>query len=96
MLKTHASHWNLERLDVFEVRLSSNFAPKPQKVSKLVAAVEHQIAVNPSVFHKFLSFLRADPSLVYIADAMSDLYRKCSSITRCFVAKPALTWNSTL
>ena len=68
------------------------------KESKLVhvAAVEDQIGVNPSVFHKFLSMLREDPSLVYVADAMSDLYRKCSSITRCFVAKPALTWNSTL
>ena len=66
------------------------------KESKLVAAVEDQIAVNPSDFHKFLSMLREDPSLVYIADAMSDLYRKCSSITRCFVAKPGLTWNSTL
>ena len=66
------------------------------KESKLVAAVEDQIAVNPSVFHKFLSMLREDPSLVYIADGMSDLYRKCSSIIRCFVAKPALTWNSTL
>ena len=46
------------------------------KESKLVAAVEDQIAVNPSVFHKFLSMLRGDPSLVYIADAMSDHYRK--------------------
>ena len=64
--------------------------------SKLVAAVEDQIAVNPSVFHKFLSMLREDPSLVYIADAMSDSYRKYSSIARCIVAKPALTWNSTL
>ena len=48
------------------------------KESKLVAAVEDQIAVNPSVFHKFLSMLRGDPSLVYIADAMSDHYRKCN------------------
>ena len=66
------------------------------KKSKLVAAVEDQIAVNPSVFHKFLSMLREDPSLVYIADAMSDSYRKYSSTTRCIVAKPALIWNSTL
>ena len=48
------------------------------KELKLVAAVEDQIAVNPSVFHKFLSMLRGDPSLVYIADAMSDSYRKCN------------------
>ena len=48
--------------------------------------MEDQTAVNPSVFHKFLSFLRADPSLAYIADAMSDSYRKCNSITRYFVA----------
>ena len=79
MLTTLASCWNL---DVFEARLSSIFASKPQKLSKLVAAVEDQIAVN-TVFHKFLSFLRADPSLAYIADAMSD---SCSNITRYFVA----------
>ena len=71
---------------MFEVRLSPTFVSKPQKVSKLVAAVEDQTAVNPSVFYKFLSFIKADPSLVYIADAMSDSYRKCSRITRYFVA----------
>ena len=48
------------------------------RVSKLVAAVKDQIVANPSVFHKFLSVLRGDPSLVYIADAMSDHYCKCS------------------
>ena len=50
----------------------------PCMTSKLVATVEDQIMVNPSVFHKFLSVLRENPSLVYIADAMSDHYRKCS------------------
>ena len=46
------------------------------RASKLVAAVKDQIVVNPSVFNKFLSVVREDPSLVYIADAMSDHYRK--------------------
>ena len=48
------------------------------KTSKLLAAVKDQIMTNPSVLHKFLSVVRGDPSLVYIADAMSDHYRKCS------------------
>ena len=48
------------------------------KSSKLVAAVKDQTMVNPSVLHKFLSVVREDPSLVYIADDMSDHYRKCS------------------
>ena len=48
------------------------------RVSKLVAAVKDQIVMNPSVLHKFLSVVRGDPSLVYIADAMSDHYRKCN------------------
>ena len=51
------------------------------RASKLLAAVEDQIKVNNAVLHTFLSVLRGDPSLVYIADAMSDHYRKCSSIT---------------
>ena len=46
------------------------------RASKLVAAVKDRIVVNPSVFNKFLSVVREDPSLVYIADAMSDHYRK--------------------
>ena len=46
------------------------------RASKLVAAVKDQIVANPSVLHKFLSVVRGDPSLVYIADAMSDHYRK--------------------
>ena len=49
--------------------------------SKLIAAVEDQIMVNPSILHQFLSVLRRDPSLVYLADAMSDHYRKCRSVT---------------
>jgi len=48
------------------------------KASKLLAIVKDQIVANPSVFPKFLSMLRGDPSLVYIADAMADSYRKCS------------------
>ena len=47
------------------------------RASKLVAAIKDQIVMNPSVLHKFLSVVRRDPSLVYIADAMSDHYRKC-------------------
>ena len=46
------------------------------RASKLVPAVKEQIVVNPSVFNKFLSVVREDPSLVYIADAMLDHYRK--------------------
>ena len=46
------------------------------KASKIVAAVKDQIVVNPSVLHKFLSVMRRDPSLVYVADAMSNHYRK--------------------
>ena len=48
------------------------------RTSKLVAAVKDQIKKNSSVFHKFLSVVRRDPSLVYIADTMSDHYRKCN------------------
>ena len=48
------------------------------RASKLVAAVEDQIAVNPSILHKFLLVVRRDASLVYIADAMSDHYSKCT------------------
>ena len=51
-------------------------SPAPYRASKLVAAVEDQIIVDPSVLPKFLSVVRGDPSLVYIADAMSDHYRK--------------------
>ena len=50
------------------------------KASKLVAAVKDQITKNPSVLHKFLSVVIRDPSLVYIADAMSDHYRKYIAI----------------
>ena len=48
------------------------------RASKLVAAVKDQIVANASVLCKFLSVMREDPSLVYIADAMSDHYRKCN------------------
>ena len=44
--------------------------------TKLLSAVECPIELNPDIFHTFLSVLREDPSLVYIADAMSDEYRK--------------------
>ena len=46
------------------------------RATKLVAAVKDKIIVNPFVLHKFLSVVRGDPSLVYIADAMSNHYRK--------------------
>ena len=46
------------------------------RASKLVAAVKDQIVMNRSVLQKFLSVVRGDPSLVYIADAMSDHFRK--------------------
>ena len=49
--------------------------------SKLIAAVEDQIAVKASIFHTFLSVVRGDSSLVYIADAMSDHYSKCSCMS---------------
>ena len=52
-------------------------SPAPYRASKLVAAVEDQIMVDSSVLWKFLSMVRRDSSLVYIADAMSDHYRKC-------------------
>ena len=52
--------------------------PESQKVTKVLLAVEDQIVLNPSILHKFLSVVRADPSLVYIADALSDQYRKYS------------------
>ena len=49
--------------------------------AKLMSAVEDQIMVKPSALDKFLSVLRRDPSLVYLADAMSDHYRKFSRVT---------------
>ena len=54
-----------------------------QKVCRLLLAVEDQIVVNPSVLHKFLSVMRGDPSLVHLADAMSDHYSKCSGECNC-------------
>ena len=51
------------------------------RASKLVAAVESQIVLSPLILHTFLSVVRGDPSLVYIADAISDHYRKCSVCT---------------
>ena len=58
-------------------------SPAPYRASKLVAAVEDQIMVNPPVLHKFLSVVRGDPSLVYIADAMCDFYRECIISSAC-------------
>ena len=55
------------------------------RASKLVAAVKDQIMANPSVLHKFLSVVRGDPSLVYIADAMSDSYRECIVSSVCCI-----------
>ena len=55
------------------------------RASKLVAAVKDQIVANPSVLCKFLSVVRGDPSLVYIADAMSDSYRECIVSSVCCI-----------
>ena len=55
-------------------------SPAPYRPSRLVAAVEDQIIMNPSILPKFLSVVRRDPSLVYIADAMSDDYRKYNAL----------------
>jgi len=44
--------------------------------TKLLSAVECPIELNPGTFHTFVSVLRGDSSLVYLADAMSDEYRK--------------------
>lgn len=52
-----------------------------QKVTKVLLAVEDQIVVNPSIFHKFLAVLRTDSSLVYLADALSDQYCKWKGLT---------------
>lgn len=43
-----------------------------RKTTRLLAAVESQIRVNPGTLHTFLSVLREDPTLVPIADVMSD------------------------
>jgi len=45
-------------------------------VTKVLLAVEGQMVMNPSVFHKFVAVMRTDPSLVHIADVLSDQYRK--------------------
>jgi len=50
--------------------------PAYNRTAKLLSAVECPIELNPGTFHAFLSVLRGDPSLVYLADAMSDEYRK--------------------
>ena len=51
-----------------------------QKTTKILAAVECQILVNPVTLHNFLSVLREDSSLVYIADDMLDEYRKLCTL----------------
>ena len=50
--------------------------PAFYRTAKLLSAVECPIELNPGTFHAFISVLRGDPSLVYLADAMSDEYRK--------------------
>ena len=55
------------------------------RASKLVAAVKDQIVANSSVLCKFLSVVRGDPSLVYIADAMSESYRECIVSSVCCI-----------
>ena len=44
--------------------------------TKFLSAVECTIELNPGTFHTFVSVLRGDSSLVYLADAISDEYRK--------------------
>ena len=46
------------------------------RTAKLLSAVEGPIQLKPGTLDTFLSVLRGDPSLVYLADAMSDEYRK--------------------
>ena len=46
------------------------------RTMKLLSAIECLIELNPGTFHTFISVLREDSSLVYLADAMSDEYRK--------------------
>lgn len=60
----------------FKTEVDTTGLPESQRVSKLLNTVEDQMVVNPSIFHKFVTVLRADPSLVHIADALSDEYRK--------------------
>lgn len=50
--------------------------PSYHKTTRLLSAVECQIEMNPDSLHTFLLVLREDPSLVYLADAMSYEYSK--------------------
>ena len=47
------------------------------RTTRLLAGIGDQIVEVPSVLHKFLLVMRRDPSLVYIADAMSDHCCEC-------------------
>lgn len=67
---------DLINLKLFKAVEGTTGIPESRKVTKILLAVQDQIVVNPSVLQKFLSVVRADPSLVYIADALSDQYRK--------------------
>ena len=60
----------------FKAVVDTTGLPESRKVSKLLHTVEDQMVVNPSVFHKFVTVLRANPSLVHIADALLDQYSK--------------------
>ena len=60
-------------------------SPAPYRASRLLTVVENQIIVNHSVLANFLSAVRRDPSLVKIADAMSDHYRKCNAPTGTYI-----------
>ena len=55
------------------------------RTAKLLSSVECPVELNPGVFHTFLSVLREDPTLVYLADAMWDEYRKLVYIGCVFV-----------
>lgn len=67
---------DLISLELFKAVEGTTGIPESQKVTKILLAVQDQIVVNPSILQKFLSVVRANPSLLYIADAVSDLYRK--------------------
>ena len=63
------------------------------RTTKLLSAVECPIKLNPAAFHTFVSVLRGEPSLVYLADAMSDEYRKLVYIERRFLSVSVFARN---
>ena len=53
----------------------SVWLPRMERTTRLLSAVEHQIAVNPTKFQKFLLALRMDPVLEYMADKLETIYK---------------------